>query len=281
MSRAGFTLVETIIALLLSTAVVILVSTTFLVQNRYYAEQVQQTGVHDNARSATELMAAEIRSVMADGVVVAGARTLTIRTPITMAVVCNRQANFADVYTFGGEDAIDTLDVGGVALRDEVTGAWTYGNATWNTINGAGGNPAPDCFANGADTVGARNQFHRLKGLAPITGLPDEGDVLMIFRETTFSIGTSAMDSTVLGLFRTRYSGSPEEYATGLDTTAQFQYRTGGSSYSDTVTSANLADIDVVRVIADARKPAPTGGVDDVTFGWSVNIALRNVRESS
>ena len=55
------------------------------------------------------------------------------------------------------------------------------------------------------------------------------------------------------------------------------QYRTGGSSYADTNSAASLDDIDAVRIVADARKRSESGGQDDVTFGWSVNIALPNV----
>ena len=100
----------------------------------------------------------------------------------------------------------------------------------------------------------------------------------MLFRETTFKIQTSELDPPTLALFRGVYGDSLVEFATGLDTTAQFRYRTGGSTYADTVSSTALGDIDVVRIVADARKRAQTGGQDDITFGWSVNVALRNVR---
>jgi len=260
--------------------VVILVSTTFLVQNQYYQSQLQLTSAHDNARAATEIIASEVRSVMEDGIQVAGARTLTVRTPIMLAVVCNIQGSNVDVHSDGGDAGIDTLEVAGVAIRDTTTGAWSYYNTTWKTIDGSGGTPAASCAANGADTTGGSNDFHRLKGLKKVLGsLPDVGDMLMIFGETTLKFDTSEMDSTTVGLFRQIYGDTPVEYATGMDTTAQFQYRTGGATYSDTVTAAKLQDIDVIRIVADARARARTGGKDDVTFGWSVNVALRNIRD--
>jgi hypothetical protein len=82
-----------------------------------------------------------------------------------------------------------------------------------------------------------------------------------------------------MGLSRKAYGGSLVEYATGMDTTAQFQYRVGSSGYSFTITASKLDSIDVIRIVAEARKPAPTGGVDEVLYGWSVNIPLRNVRD--
>jgi hypothetical protein len=61
-----------------------------------------------------------------------------------------------------------------------------------------------------------------------------------------------------------------------MDASAQFQYRTGGSTYGDTIAAASLDDIDAVRIVAEARRRAQSGGQQDVTFGWSVNVVLRN-----
>lgn len=88
--RAGFTLVETLIAMVLSTIVISLVSHAFLIQNQYYSTQTLRTGAQDNVRAATELIAREIRTAMDEGIIVAGPRTLTVRSPVTVTVVCSR-----------------------------------------------------------------------------------------------------------------------------------------------------------------------------------------------
>jgi prepilin-type N-terminal cleavage/methylation domain-containing protein len=276
--RAGFTLVETIIALVLSSVVVILVSTTFLVQNQYYSDQTLYAAAHDNARTATERVASEIRSVMEDGFVVAGRRTLTFRTPMLLAVVCNRSFLDIDVHNENGEAGIDTDEVGGVGWLDLSTGDWSYRTTTWAFVNGSGGTPAASCASNGADTAWAASSFHRLRGFFLLyLSVPDPGDVVMLYRETTFKIQSSVLEPGTLGLFRGSYGQSPIELATGIDSTAQFQYRTGGASYADTITAANLDNIDAVRIVADARGRSASGGQGDVTFGWSVNIVLPNV----
>ena len=269
------------LALMLSSLVIILVSTTFVIQNRYYLSQILATGAHDNARATTELIASEIRSVMQSGITVAGKRTLTIRTPMTMMVVCDIGTSHATMYFDGGIAGLDTAEVAGAATRDTLTGAWTYGNSHWDDLARGGGTPSIECEANGADTVSVGEDFYRLQK-AELTTLfgaaPEMGDVFILFRETTFKFQTSVMDSTTLGLFRQSYEADPIEYATGMDTTSQFQYRVG-TSYSDTLPSFFLSSVDVIRIVAEARKRAETGGVDDVAFGWSVNIALRNLRQ--
>jgi hypothetical protein len=262
----------------LSSVIIILVSTTFLVQNQYYSEQTLHAAAHDNARTATERMASEVRSVMEDGFVVAGRRTLTFRTPMLLAVVCNQSLTNIDVHNEGGEAGIDTDEVGGVGWLNISSGDWDYRTTTWSFVNGSGGTPAASCAGNGADTAGAAAAFHRLRRFFLLYGsTPDEGDVVMLYRETTFKIQSSVLEPGSLGLFRGSYGQSPIELATGMDTTAKFQYRTGGVSYADTITAANIDNIDAVRIVADARKRSATGGQNDVTFGWSVNIVLPNV----
>lgn len=278
--RAGFTLVETIVALVLSSIVLVLVSTTFLVQSRFYSSQTLAAGVQDNARFATEQVASELRSLMDSGVVVAGRRTLTVRSPIALAVVCDRQGLNIHVHIDGGVASLDTMEVGGVAWLNQSTGAWRYRNATWSTINSpAGGNTsAARCAANGADTARASADFRRLRQFFTLFfSVPAPGEVLLLFRETTFQIQPSQLEPGRLGLFRRRYGGTFVELASGMDTTASFRYRTGGSTYADTVFGASLGTIDGVRIVAAAKKPAPSGGLRDVEFGWAVNVPLRNV----
>jgi hypothetical protein len=275
---AGFTLVETVIALVLSSIVLILVSTTFLVQSQFYSSQISYAGAHDNARVATERVASELRSVMDSGIVVAGRRTLTVRSPIALVGVCNRQGSNIHVHIDGGAQALDSAEVAGVAWLDQATGVWSYRNTTWNYISNPGGGSASRCAANGADTLGATGDFRRLRRFNLLYGsFPNAGDVLLLFRQTTFKIQDSQLDPGRLALFRQTYGGTFIEFASGMDTTAQFRYRTGGSTYADTISGVALGTIDAVRIVADARRPARSGGQRDVTFGWSVNVPLRNV----
>lgn len=265
---------------MLSSFVIVLVSHAFLVQNRFYSTQTLRTAAQDNVRASTELMAREIRTAVEGGVVVAGARTLTLRSPIAVTVVCGRRGGGdRDVYNDGGEAALDTDEVAGVARWDTGTESWQTANAVWSDLDDTGSDAADECFDNGADTVGVRDSFHWLHldgGL--LSSRPDEGEAMMLFRETTFRIQQSVLDPSTLGIFRAACGDSLVEFATGIDTTAQFQYRTVGGGYVDTVSAASLPLVDAVRLIADARKPAPTGGVEDITFGWSVNVPLRLAR---
>lgn len=277
-ARRGFTLMEAIVAMTLSSVLVILVGTTFLVQNNFHAAQLARTAAQDNARMVTEVVASEIRSVMEGGVRVAANRRLVVRSPVVLGAVCAQMpGNRVAVQFDGGAAAMDTDEMSGVALLDPGSGEWDYEDARWNSVSQSGGTAAAACFANGADTLGVSSQFHIFRRFNSLFGsLPPVGSVVMFYREVEYEFDTSEMDPSTMALFRKVDGEDPVEFVTGLDATAQFLYRTGGTTYETSVSGGSRDDIDAIRIEAQARRSPQAGGVDDVTFGWGVNVFLRN-----
>ncbi len=281
-ARTGFSLVEAIVALLLSSLIVVMVGGIFLAQNRSYMVQLGVTDAHHNARAVTELLSSELRSVMGGSVQLAESDQFTVRTPLVVAGVCWTNGVIVGVHTEGGEAVIEAHkdEVAGFAVMD-ATGGWDYYEVDWTTIDdGSSSRAIADlCYANGADTVGASHEFHSLSGLDSYhPTVPDVGEVILLFSETTFKFQTSVLDPTTVGLFRQIHGDTLVEFATGMDSTAQFQYRTGSSSYVESVSGSSLGDVDVVRIVSEAKEPAPPGIEGVIRYGWSVNVALRNVR---
>ena len=267
------------VALTLSSVVVILVSTVFLVQNRYYQTQLARGEAHDAARVMTETVASEIRSVAKGGVKVADSDRLVVRSPIVLAAVCARgPGDLVAVQLDGGVGSLPSEEVTGFAVRDTIVDAWSYhDDAAWPDIAGTVGTSAAQCAANGADTVGAVSEFTLLRDLGSFDGhVPVLGQVIMLYREVEYTIDASALEPTKLALYRTVTGATPVEFVTGVDPTAEFQYRTGGATYAATVSGGALANVDAIRIVAQARRQPRTGGVADITYGWSVNVSLRN-----
>jgi len=278
-NRAGFTLVEAIVALALSSVLVVLVGTTFLVQNRYYAVQVERSAVQDNARMVTELVASEIRSTMKNGVVTASNKKLVVRSPIAVAVLCGDLAGPKfSLFIRGAGSVIDLTEVTGIAKRDTLTGDWSYKDQTWAKLENPSNAAAGTCAAQGADTVGLYDDFHDVVKLNSLFGsYPPLGTVYMLFREVEYTFGTSVLDPTTFALFRKVKGGVAVELATGMDSSAQFQYRRSDkTTYATSVGGGDVGKIIAIRIEAEARRAPQTGGVDDVTFGWGVNVMLRN-----
>lgn len=273
--RSGFTLVEALIALVLSTLVIILVGTTFLVQNGYQARQVARAAVHDDVRAATEMLAGDLRSAMRGGITSAGNKSLTVRSPIAVGGVCER-AGFilfrVDVY-LEGVGQLDLGEVAGVAPYRPSTRTWDYRPTTWAAVNAGNTGSATRCAAQGADTLGVSASYRSLWMLTPP---PAVGDLVMLYRQTTYTLAPSALHPRTYALFRQPSGGSAVEVVSGLDSISEFRYRTGGTTYSASVTGASIPNIDAVRIVVEGRRPAEGGSGDDVTFGWSRNVILRN-----
>jgi len=275
MGHRGFTLVESIIALVLSSLVIMLVSTTFLVQNRYQARQVALAAVHDYARAATEVVASDLRSSMRGGIILAANKSITVRSPVAVGAVCGHAGTLVDVYLDGGVAQLDIGEVAGAAIHRAATGTWDYERADWSFLNGGSLGSAARCAGQGADTTGVSGSFHAIRD--PFTGTPAVGDLVMLFRETTYSVAPSVLEPRAHGLFREPYGRSAVEVVSGLDSIAEFRYRTGGTTYQAAVTGTGVPDIDAVRLVFEARRPGESGPGTDATFGWGRNVLLRNV----
>ena len=170
----------------------------------------------------------------------------------------------------------------GIHIYVRLLPEWDYYEVSWATIDHWLWSSAVGalCATNGANTVGAENDFLALASLDSYhPTLPDVGEVILLFSETKFKFQTSLLDPTTVGLFRQSAADTLVEFATGMDATAQFQYRTTqNSSYQNSVSGSSLANIDAVRIVSEVKEPAPVGIKGEIRFGWSTNIALRNVR---
>ena len=67
----GFTLLEALVAMVLSTIVVSLVTSTFLAQNRFYSDAINRSTIQESERGATTRAASDLEAAFRGGVVVA------------------------------------------------------------------------------------------------------------------------------------------------------------------------------------------------------------------
>ncbi len=279
LDRKGFSLVEALVAMLLSSVVVALVASVFLVQNSFYSDVVSRSSLNESVRSAVSHAASELRGVSAGGVVVAESEQVVFRVPLVLGGVCDVSGSSVFLLLPLGGRGLDPSQVSGYAVKDS-TGAWGYRGASWSSLYvSSGGGAAAACALAGADTVGAREDFHHLAGLAAPTPL-QTGDVVMIYREMEYRIGPSALNPSSMALFRGLHGDTLAELATNLSPESAFEYRlTGETSFRDRVTgTSNLRDVNVVRLRARGIAPATTATRDSLTLDLTTTIFLRNAR---
>jgi len=278
-NRAGFTLIEALVALIISTAVVILASNVFLVQSDFYSFLLQRSRVQDNARAVVQVVGSEVQGVTLNGLVEAGSDRMTLRVPLSMAAVCAEAGS--DVYVhLSAPPPLDLSAADGIGGLDRLNGVWEYGSGNVSgAVTDAGATSAAVCATAGADTLGATGSFARIASPSAFTGLAHTaGDVLMIYEEVEFLIDTSTLDPNLLALYRGPAGGTLTEYATGLAPDARFQYWTpgGAGTWKDNLGSGELDLAERVRVVASASQPATSGGGTDTNFTVTVDLPLKN-----
>jgi hypothetical protein len=274
--RTGFTLVEALVAMVLSTLVVALVTSVFLVQNEFYSDAVKMSALHENVRGATSFVSSQLRGVAPGGIVEAEADSVTYRVPLAVGGVCT--VNGSDTYLLlprNGE-GIDGAEVAGYAVQDDA-GVWSYTAATWASIYGsAGAIPAGTCALAGADTTGATADFYRLDGLVASPSL-EPGDLVMIYRAATLRLGTSDLDGSSTALFSGPAGGTLTEFASGLTPGSSFEYRLPHpATWRDRVPGGNRDRIISIRFSALGAVASSRMGRDSLTFNLTVTVPLRN-----
>ncbi len=94
--RAGFTLVELLIALVISSILITVVFQMVSGQTRVVAVQSSKEEAQQNVRGALEVISADLRGVFPAGVVEAQARQITFMQPRAWGVVCGSGATSID-----------------------------------------------------------------------------------------------------------------------------------------------------------------------------------------
>lgn len=275
--RGGFSLVEALIAMTISTVLVLAIGSTFLAQSTMYARLTGGAQAQDQARTMVRAVQNLATSMVEGGLLAAESDRLVIRKPQTLLVVCDRAGSSgANTHASAGSASIDENNAAGAAKLNPSTGVWTYVDGSVRSFVSSFGNPAArGCFGDGVDTTGAYWDFVRLNNVTGKFGSsPQNGDVYMVYEDIELEIDTSGLPPATLGLFRGFEGETLGEYVSGLDATAGFEYRLNGS-WRTTVTGSSLQQVDAIRVYAHTRVVAPSGGADDATFALDVVVPLR------
>jgi hypothetical protein len=262
--------------MLLSTLVVTMVASTFLVQNEFYSDAVRRSALHEGVRGSAFLVSAQLQGVARGGIVAAESDSVSFRMPLALGGVC--AVSGSETYLFFPRDGeeIDGAEVAGYAVRD-AAGDWVYTDAEWEAVFGDSGSAAAAaCVTGGADTTGAATDFYRLDGLTASPVL-QVGDLVMIYQQRTLKLAISTLDSISTALFTGTGGGTLTEFASSLTPSSGFQYRLSHQAHwRNRVAGGNLRRIAVVRFLARGAMAPTTGGRDSLTFNLDVSVHLQN-----
>jgi hypothetical protein len=257
---------------------VLLVGTVFLVQNNFYSHVYVRGQTQENARAMKEMVESEIRGVAAGGVTTADSSRMVVRSNLAIGVVCGYLGGDVDVFIPAWASSTDSTEIGGFGYRSSA-GVWEYHDRTWTQLHATGSQPAAVCAGNGADTTGVSSSFYWMNYIDDDTGLAAStmvGSVVMFYRRTEFKFNSSSLISGDRALFWGLEGGTLRELVTGMAPGAHFEFRTGTNTWSKSVTGGSLANINAVRVVAQAIGKGESSAELTYDFTLNVDIPLQN-----
>ena len=253
-SRAGFSLPELLISLIVLGIIGASSVRLFIAQTGFYDAQVKQRSARTVARSSVNVLLSELRMVERTGGLEAASPTsVTLRVPLSIGMVCG---------TIGGVTLVSMLptdstvvadgDVSGFAWRD-INGAYTYLDGT-TASNGA----AAACLGMANITTLDGGRTLRLSPALPFAA--SAGDAGFLYQRVRYEFGPSGALPGRLALFRTLVgTGAREELAAPFDTSARFRFYQLDRDTSDVDTPA-LADIQGLELVFNATSLRPRAG---------------------
>lgn len=228
--RAGFGLLEVLVALTIMGIVGVAMLRTFTSQARFADLQVKRVAARSVSRAPVNMFMSEARMVeTGSGVAAASASSVTLRVPVAMGVVCGA-SGLATVVSLMPVDSVvlASAAISGHAYRQS-NGVYAYTEGATTMV--AGGDAV--CTAASITTVpgGRAVLVTPAMNVAATAGTP-----AFIYQRVRYDFAASTLLSGRTGLWRTlEASGATEELAAPFDTTSRFRFFRQNVDTSETV----------------------------------------------
>jgi hypothetical protein len=227
--RAGVTLVELMVGLVMSAFVGTMMVSLLLTSTRFNDRVEAGREARGTARTPLNLITTELRMVNAEtGVISADSVTITVRVPFMLGLVCSVTPGVSGSVTgaFLPVDAtmLDaSLGYTGFAIR-QFDGSYGY-SASTSAIPTATATPAA-CTA-GTVSLPTGSKFGTLLG--PVASAASAGTPMMLYRTVRYEFAPSTITPGRIALWRRTVTAAnvvdlSEEVAAPFDSTAGFRF---------------------------------------------------------
>lgn len=269
----GFTLVEMLIALVVTGILAGGVVSLLLNQNQFYGQTDDVVFAEQSLRATADLVASELRMGAPEDIVDAQSDLLTFQFDLLRAVVCEVNTTTNDVYYYVVDEP-SNANVGsmtGFAYRNPYSTTGYNYNANHAFSESVAGSEthsiATTCAADGGPNPTASN-FESFRMVNWDAGtLPADGAYLRFFSQLTYEFRASGFDPDATALYRAN-----QELASPFQSDAGFTYVMDDGSEQNSTTS--YADIQRVRISATAVGDGSNRF--DVARDLSFDVPLRN-----
>jgi prepilin-type N-terminal cleavage/methylation domain-containing protein len=248
---SGFTLVEALIAMVVSGFLASAMLALVLGQSRFYERMDDQIWAEQTNRATIDLMLSELRQASTGDLIAAESDSVSIRFDIIRAVVCDSTA--ADEATLMAYDSIAAWGLAGgfigTAYSDPYVEDFEYVDGWLPTTGSTGSTPKATCVANGAPGTGTDNTFATMTGWGAqfTNGVPDRGAFVRFYGRLTYRFAASTFFESRAALWR-----GAQELTGPFVNGAAFSYVMANGSVQNSVASGSFDQVRAIRVTATA-----------------------------
>ena len=288
-SRRAFTLPEMLISMLIVGIIGAAFTRVLISQTRFYDRESALRSARSIARSATNVLMADLRMVQDSGGVDSvgpNGRLIRILVPYRFGLVCATQGSKTTVSMLPTDQGTIAYSVyQGFAFRTS-THRYSYvfpSNPTTSDIP-ANSASAADCTGNAAgqaqirtiSTNGRSSEILDVNSPGP-SGAPQAAPVFF-FQRITYSFRASNIYPGQLGLWRNVQGGANEELMAPFDTATRFRFYQTGAENS-TVTPPPVSDIRGLDLVLSAVSPRTASNSAAPKARVVTSVFFKNVRK--
>ena len=250
-SQAGFTLVEALVALVISGLLASAVLSLMLGQSRFYEHTDDQIWAEQSNRATFDLVSSELRMSSAEDLLAAESDSVAVRFDIMRAIVCDStsaDAAMLMVYDTVAAWGLDGSFVG-TAYSDPYEEDFEYADAFLPSTTSSGSGPKSACVGNGAPSSSPGNAYAELSGWNGnfTGGVPNRGAMVRFYSRLAYHFAPSTFFESRTALWR-----GAQELVGPFEDDAAFSYVMDDGSVSNSVSSSNFNEVVAVRVTMTA-----------------------------
>jgi prepilin-type N-terminal cleavage/methylation domain-containing protein len=253
-SRAGFTLVEVLIALTLTAVLGAAVMGAFVSQTRFFDHQEKVGAARAVSRGALNIMMSEMRMIeRGGGMVSATNQQVSVRVPYMFGLVCSSTGGVLTITTLPADvSGVSGIPFSGYAYRTS-TGAYTYmENPLTATTPGATLCAAAGLVpASGGVISGGKVIAIPLGPSIPVA------TPVFLYHIVTYSFGASTSVPGRTALFRQVDGAAIEELIAPFDTTARFRFFDNDAAVAQNAVPSPLSNTTGIEIVLDAMSERP------------------------
>jgi prepilin-type N-terminal cleavage/methylation domain-containing protein len=280
-SRAGFTLAEVLVALVLTAVLGAAATTTFVSQSRFFDKQDKVGAARGVSRSSLNMVLSEVRMVeRSGGVFAAEADSITLNVPYAMGLYCSMLASVMSLSMLP-VDSLTLAEAGysGFAYRTSAT-TYTYRSSIVKPVGGL----APSCTGAGVNLVpvvgGVVNVA--LGGNPAPNPVLKPGSPVILYQRVSYIFRASTSVPGAIALWRRVHNpkiGQPpvEELVAPFAPSAGFGYYVGDVAVpQSSVASGSLNQITGIELTLDGTVERPEADGSHQVTPYSTSVFFKN-----